>query len=147
MNFVASTTVPQIEGHFVNVGWVAFDCGGEHSTYTNGASQDYSLQWPGADPTAGAGLRVNARTQVDPSDRKSVPQPIMIDPIVGEGPWGLFRLLDRAASVTDMGSEARATWVVPAGSSKLRVTWTLRAPSAHNPFRRGFLRLSPPAVH
>ncbi len=147
VSFVASTTVPRIEGHFVNVGWVAFDCGGEHSTYTNGASQDYQLQWPGADPTAGAGLRVNARTQVDPSDRKSVPQPIMIDPILGEGPWGLFRLLDRAASVTDMGNEARATWVVPAGSSKLYVTWTLRAPSAHNPFRRGFLRLAPPAVH
>ncbi len=144
--FVVSTTPPRIEGHVVNVHWVAFDCGGEHVTYTMGPPHDETLDWPGSDPMAGAALRVNATTQPDPSNRKATAQAIPIDPKTGEGPWGLFRLIDQASSVTDEGGQAQVTWALPAGGSRLMVTWTLRGPSAHHPFKRGFLRISPPAT-
>ena len=64
----------------------------------------------------------------------------------GEGLWGLFRLLDTAASVTDQGSGARATWVMDAGASRIRVTLELEGTTVNHPFKRGFMRLSPPSA-
>ena len=83
---------------------------------------------------------------MNPGDRKSTPQPIPVEPRVGAGPWGLFRLLDQAAEVTDEGSQATVTWLMPAGPSVLHVSWTMRGPSAHHPFKRGFLRVTPPGT-
>ncbi len=144
--FTISTTPPRIEGHVVNVHWVAFDCGGDHVTYTMGPPQDATLQWPGTDPTAGAAIRVNATSQADPRDRKAQPHVIAVETKSGDGPWGLFRLLDQASAISDEGGQAQVTWSLQAESSRLHVTWTMRGPSAHHPFKRGFLRLSPPAA-
>lgn len=147
LDFTVSATPPRIDGQSLNVPWVAIDCGGSRVTYNMGPMSESPLAWPGADPTAGAGVRANASAPVDPKHKPKkgqAPDVINVEARSGEGIWGLFRLLDAAQSVTDDGPGSTATWSLAAGSSHLGVTWELKGPSAKTPFSRGFMRLSPP---
>lgn len=145
--FTVSTTPPRIDGPPLNVRWVSFDCGGSRVTYTMGPPHEESLQWPGSDPTAGAGIRLNAAPADDgKKKKKNAPDAVPAESRTGEGLWGLFRLIDQAANVTDEGGQASVTWNLNAGASKLAVTWDMKGPSAHHPFKRGFLRVTPPAA-
>jgi type VI secretion system protein ImpL len=146
--FTVSTTPPRFEGAALNVRWVSFDCGGSRVTYTMGPPHEETLQWPGTDPTAGAGIRVNASAADDPrrKRRKGEPDAVPIEPKTGEGLWGLFRLIDAASSATDTGGQASVTWSLSAPGSRVLVSWDMKGSSAHHPFSRGFMRISPPAA-
>ena len=149
LTFTVSTETPRVDPPgSVLVRQVVFDCGGENALYTMGPRNDETLHWPGADPTAGASIRALAAPPEDPKAKKrkkNEPAPtVTVEAIRGEGPWGLFRLLDRASSVSESGSGANVAWVLTAGSSKVHVVWQMRGNTANHPFKRGFLRMSLP---
>jgi type VI secretion system protein ImpL len=129
------------------VRWVAFDCGGASRTYTMGPPRDEPLKWPGPDPAAGAALRAQAAPPDDPKKkrRKDDPTTIAVAPVSAEGPWGLFRLLDRAQTVSSNAGRTSAMWTLTAATgARIRMTWDLRVPVTQSPFDRGFMRMVPP---
>lgn len=148
-NFTVRTSAQDIDQGGLLVRRVLFDCGGESAIYSMGPPLEQGMRWPGNDATAGASLRVVAG-QPDTGKKKrkkNEPEPLVDVPGKnGEGLWGLFHLLDTAASVTDQGSSARATWVMEAGASRIRVTLELEGTTVNHPFKRGFMRLSPPSA-
>jgi type VI secretion system protein ImpL len=149
LQFTISTTPPRFDGPPLNVRWVSFDCGGSRVTYTMGPPREEAVQWPGADPTAGAGIRVNASAAEDPKKKKkkgAEPLAVPVEVRTAEGVWGLFRVLDGATSFSDAAGGADVTWSLPAGASRVHVTWSFKGSSVHHPFSRGFLREArPPA--
>ena len=147
LDFTVSATPPRIDGPSLNVPWVSFDCGGARVTYNMGPQSENAMSWPGADPTAGAGVRANASTPIDPKHKpkKGESDAINVEAKTGEGLWGVFRLVDAAQSVTESGPSSTLTWSLAAGSSHLGVTWDLKGPTSRSPFARGFLRMSLPA--
>jgi type VI secretion system protein ImpL len=145
--FTVGTTPPQHDPSLL-VRWVAFDCGGENVTYTMGPPRDDALHWPGQDATAGAELRVQAAPPEDPKRKKKKDEPtsIAVEPLGGRGVWGLFRLLDRAGSVSASGGTTQATWTLTAANgARITTTWQLKVSGPESPFARGFLKLTPPA--
>jgi type VI secretion system protein ImpL len=130
------------------VRWVAFDCGPENVTYGMGAEADHPLAWSGADPAAGgAGIRAQAAPVATGKKKKGTPETLLVTPVTGQGAWGLFRLLDQAASVGGAGGTTVATWRLKvADGSTISAAWELKVASGDSPFARGFLRLSPPAT-
>jgi type VI secretion system protein ImpL len=148
LSFTASATPPPHDPGIV-VRWVALDCGGVSRTYTMGPPRDEQLAWPGPDPAAGAALRAQAAPPDDPKKkrRKDDPTTIAVAPIGADGPWGLFRLLDRAQTVTTTAGRTNATWALTAANgARIRMTWDLRVQVTTSPFERGFLRVVPPAT-
>lgn len=146
--FSVSTTPPQHD-EGVLVRWVALDCGGATVTYTMGPPREESLNWPGEDPNADAGLRAQAAPPEDPKKKrkKNAPDAIPVTPLSGSGPWGFFRLLDRAREVSTSAGTTSATWTLTAASgAKIHTTWVLKSGSGESPFARGFLRINPPAT-
>lgn len=139
---------PTIDGPQVNVRWVALDVGGGTSMYSMGPEQDQTLAWPGADPMAGAALRVNAVESDQGKKKKKSKEPaaVPVETRNGKGVWGLFRLLDQAQNISDTGGGANVTWAMHTPSTTLLFTYHLGSSSAHHPFRRGGLRMNPPAL-
>jgi type VI secretion system protein ImpL len=138
---------PEYQGILVR--WVAFDCGGETVTYTMGAEAESPVHWSGSDPSAGgAGIRAQAApVQQGKKRKKGEPETLAVMPLSGQGVWGLFRLIDQAASTSGGGGVTVATWRLRAADgSVISVPWELRVTSGDSPFARGFLRLSPPAT-
>lgn len=146
LSFTVSTSPPPHDPS-VLVRWVALDCGGQTVTYTMGAPRAESLQWPGTDASAGAALRAQAAPPENPKRRrrKGEAQTVPVQPLSASGPWGLFRLLDRAQGITTSGGTASVTWsLAAANGARIRTTWDFRMPVAESPFARGFLHVSPP---
>ncbi len=146
LSFTVSASPPPHDPGVV-VRWVAFDCGGASRTYTMGPPRDESLAWPGPDPGAGAALRAQAAPPDDPKKkrRKGEPTTIAVTPVSASGPWGLFRLLDQASSVTTSAGRASATWTLTAANAaRIRMTWDLKTTATQSPFARGFLEVVPP---
>ncbi len=148
-NFTVRTSAQDIDQGGLLVRRILFDCGGESAIYSMGPPLEQGMRWPGEDPTAGSSLRVVAG-QPDTGKKKrkkNEPEPLVDVPGKnGEGLWGLFRLLDSASSVSDQGSGVRATWVMETGDTRIRVTLELEGTTVNHPFKRGFMRLSPPST-
>jgi len=146
LTFTVSSSPPPHDPGVV-VRWVAFDCGGESTTYTMGPPREETLHWPGPDPGAGAALRAQAAPPEDPKKKrkKGDPTTVAVAPISADGPWGVFRLLDRAQSVNTSGGRTSATWELrAANAAKIRLTWDMRVQAAESPFARGFMRIVAP---
>lgn len=146
--FTVRTSAQDIDQGGLLVRRVIFDCGGESAIYSMGPPLEQGLRWPGTDATAGASLRVVASAPDDGKKKrkKNEPEPMVDVPAKrGDGLWGLFRLLDSATSVADQGSGVRATWVLEARETRIRVTLELEGTSVNQPLKRGFMRLSPPS--
>lgn len=146
IKFTVSASPPPHDPGVI-VRWVAFDCGGQSRTYTMGPPREEPLAWPGPDPGAGAALRAQAAPPEDPNRKrkKDDPTTIAVTPVAAEGPWGLFRLLDRAQNVTSTTGRTSATWVlVAANTARIRMTWDMRVTVAESPFQQGFLNITPP---
>jgi type VI secretion system protein ImpL len=148
LSFSASTTPPQRDAAIL-VRWVAIDCGGKTVTYAMGPPREESLSWPGEDPNADAGVRAQAAPPEDAKKKrkKGEPESIAVEPLTASGPWGFFRLLDRASDVSTSGGSTSVTWSLTAvNGAKIHTTWVLKAGSVDSPLARGFLRLNPPAT-
>ncbi|MFN8179148.1 MAG: type VI secretion system membrane subunit TssM [bacterium] len=100
--------------------------------YDMGLSKETRVVWPGETQTGGARVSVTA----------DGPEP---DAISFDGPWALFRLLDRATVEAKSESEYRIRWNLERkGSYAISVPYDLRASAAANPFASGFFQFDCP---
>ncbi len=134
VRFALKPSIPRrIEGPNVSLRRVFFDLGGDHAVYLMGSEgQAKDLEWPGPSPADGAAVRAEVG---------SGPQPAGL---VGNGTWGLFRLLD--GHYESVGGAVGASWVLSAGAAKFQVVYELVPASADHPFHPDFLRFSLPAA-
>ena len=96
------------------------DVDGQLVTYAHGPQVLQSVQWPG--PKGGQQVRV----QIAP------PGPRGTSGVATDGPWALFRMLDKAnITPTALPEKFRATFVVDGRSAVFEVT----SNSVQNPFR------------
>ncbi len=103
---------------------VMLELGDQRFTYRHGPPRPKSLQWP---PASGSTRARLVFTPLGGAQSKS---------ISAEGPWALFRLLDKAdVSSTAMPDRFKVTFNVQG----LKAIFELRASSVANPFRPGAL--------
>lgn len=133
LRFSVQTTTPEQQGPSVFVRGVSLDIGGQPTRYAMGASQWTEVAWPGANPDMGAALRL-----------ETAPGSPLADALSRTGPWGLFRLLDAADSVSTAEGNPAARWTVKAGPTLVTTTYEFRPSSAHHPFRKGSLLFTIP---
>lgn len=130
LNFKVRTQTATYEGPQVFVLKTHLDVNGQFTTYGNGVPQWETIQWPGADPTVGATLRLEVAYGIV-AETKSMP-----------GPWGIFRLLDQA-HLGGTDDAPRATWRVPAGKSQVIVEYDIQPAGTSHPFHPGFFTVIP----
>jgi type VI protein secretion system component VasK len=129
LTLTTSTPTPRPPG----VSWFAttLSVGGESITQKSGPPLPSRLSWPGGNPAGGASLNLNLRSSATATA------------LIGEGPWGFFRLLDRA-KITGSGGEATITWMVGTDKGDLSVSYQATGlPSVH-PLEKGLLRFGCP---
>ena len=126
----AQTTRVSGEAPFVKTTILAV--GESRVIYDMGLSKETRLVWPGE--TQAGGARVSATTD------GAEPEAISFD-----GPWALFRLLDRATVEAKSDSEYRIRWALERrGSYVISVPYDVRAAAAANPFAKGFFQFDCP---
>lgn len=100
--------------------------------YDMGLSKENRLVWPGE--TQAGGARISATTDGDEPDGISF-----------DGPWALFRLLDRATVEAKSDIEYRVVWTLERkGSYAIAAPYDVRAAAAANPFSREFFQFDCP---
>lgn len=110
----------------LNTPFVSFDVGGKFARYNMGPPSPLPLEWPGAQATDGANLRVQVSGQ---ADAIATPMP---------GVWGLFHLVDRAQVSKVSDNVVMAAFRVPlAGGASMSIPYELQTESL-SPFTRDF---------
>ena len=103
---------------------VLLELGDQRLTYRHGPTRRQRMQWP---PSSGSTRARLVFTPLGGAQSRS---------ISAEGPWALFRLLDKAkVESTGMPDRFKVTFEVQG----LRAVFELRASSVTNPFRKGAL--------
>lgn len=102
---------------------IEIELGGQKLAYRHGPIRGHSLQWP---PPSGA---PRARIVFTPIGDAS---PVVMS---AEGPWALFRLLDKAQVAPITADKFKVTFT----AQSLTASFELRAPSVINPFGPGTL--------
>ncbi len=103
---------------------VLLELGEQRLTYRHGPPRLQRMQWP---PSSGSSRARLVFTPLGGAQSSS---------IAAEGPWALFRLLDKGkVSSTDMADRFKVTFNVQG----LKAVFELRASSVANPFRPGAL--------
>ena len=103
---------------------VRFDLGGATLAFSHGPSTPLPAQWPPATPGAPAVISILPEIAGGPNM------------IAGQGPWALFRVLSRAASVRSLGNNVvQATFDL----GPRRASVNLTPSTARNPFELGML--------
>jgi type VI secretion system protein ImpL len=107
-----------------------FSVGQDRVIYDMGAQKESRLTWPGA--SGGARLSVTTNG----------PEP---DALVFEGPWALFRLMERAQIDARSESAYRVRWTLERkGAYAVDVPYEIFSATAVNPFARDFFAFDCP---
>jgi len=106
--------------------------GGSRIVYDMGLARDTRIVWPGDTPEGGARVSVTM----------DGPEP---EALSFEGPWALFRLLDRAEVEPRSESEFRVKWILERKDAyAIAAPYELRASAAANPFVADFFAFDCP---
>jgi type VI secretion system protein ImpL len=98
---------------------VILDIDGQTLTYAKGPPVPVNLAWPAAPGSD------RARVTIKPADNKSTPS------LATEGPWAVFRLLDRGQITGQLSDQFNITFNL----DDMSASFALRAASVRNPFR------------
>jgi type VI secretion system protein ImpL len=130
LEFDVRTTQPVPDNPATLIRWTALDLHGQTYDYSMGQPVWQALTWPGTDPAAGAGIRVNTSAGV----AQLPPRP---------GAWGLFHLLDAGRYRPSGEGNAEYTFRL-AGAAPLSISYEFRGTSSQRAFQPGFLRFRLP---
>ena len=111
---------------------VRFDLGGESFVYRMGNQQFTPLSWPGKSQDDGATLAVDAGEGAN------------LKTLTFDGPWGLFRLADRAKPFLE-ANKLSLTWKVDGDQGGVQMTYEVRSNTTTHPLERGLLRWNCPS--
>ena len=103
------------------IGGIDVSVGGRTASLAPGSAQSAQLSWPGNDPAAGTSVTFKSGL---PNSRPSA--------IVIDGPWSLFRLLDRSVLQTAAATRDRLSVRIASGLAEADLV--LQESSLANPF-------------
>lgn len=107
------------------------EIGGDAIVYQLGAQTWKNIAWPGANPAAGAAVRL-AASNTSPA------------PLVAEGVWGLFRLIDQSRIRASGGNAVTVAWTIKTDLGDAELPYDVGDLPAVHPFESGFLRFRCP---
>jgi type VI secretion system protein ImpL len=99
--------------------------------YDMGYARETPVSWPGDNRAGGASVGV---TMDGPN-----PEGLQFD-----GPWGLFRLLEKSQLEARTATESRVSWTLRHADYSILIPYDMRCTTSKNPLQPGFLRFECP---